>query len=192
MRNLWVNIKDILILWFERPDPVTDIVPPEVIPAPKDTAIQVKTPPTMTNREKVYETAKGLLDQHIIPLTEEIGYGKFGCAASLNFVVKKAIGKEIGGGASTAMMLQALESNKSRFLEIGWNDIKPGDILMYGTGTSKKYPQAHGHVLVCGNTWCMSNSSEDGTWRANYSYVGVRAYFEKVMGFPPRVFRILG
>lgn len=142
------------------------------------------------NGQKLYDTAYSLIGKNLTADDVADGYGVYGCAESVNAVFTKAFGGPIGGGASTALMLRVLASDK-RFEEILLADVLPGDVIIFGTGTSGIYPQAHGHVLIAGKTWCMSNNSENPGWTANYTYPGLKAYFIDAMGFPPRCFRVL-
>jgi len=184
LKTLWQAIVFALTNKKEATQPPPDILPSDLTPPP------MPTPTEKTKGQLLYETAKGLLGQHVIVLDASTKFGVLGCAASVNAIFKKRFGLEIGGGLSTALMLSALK-DKTRFKEVAFSEAEPGDILMYATGTSIKFPQAHGHVLIVGVRWCMSNSSETGTWEANYTREGVKTYFEDTMGFPPRVFRVL-
>lgn len=146
--------------------------------------------PEKTKGQKLYETAKALLGQHVIVLDASNQFGYLGCAQSVNAVVKKALGFEIGGGASTALMYSVLK-DATKYMQVPYDEALPGDIVIDATGTSVKYPQAHGHVGVMGVRWIMSNSSETGTWEANYVKEDWPKYFTNIMGFPTRVYRIL-
>jgi hypothetical protein len=126
--------------------------------------------------------AKSLLGQHLAANNAADGYGKYGCAESLNAVWTRCFGHPIGGGASTALMLQSLK-NTNRFVEIPFMEARPGDIIIAATNTSTKYPAAQGKVNI------MSNSSETTAWTANYTKETWKAYFNNVMGFPTRAFR---
>lgn len=168
----------------------TDILPSDMTPNPmSDADVPIDGPKPEDKRQKLYDTARALLGQRVIPLTELNKFGFLGCAQHLNAVYKRALGVEIGGGASTALMDSALK-DKTRFTQISIEEALPGDIVMYATGTSTKYPQAHGHVLLMGKRWCMANSSESATWEASYTVDGMRSYFEGIMGFPPHVYRV--
>jgi len=152
--------------------------------------ISTSMPTQTANGQLIYTTARSLIGKHVIPLTPETDYGVLGCAASVNAVVKRAIGVEIGGGASTALMLAFL-MNTTRFESVLLADALPGDIIISATGKSTYYPNVHGHVGICGQTWIMSNSSEDGTWEANYTYSMWKAHYGDMLGFPIQVFRVL-
>lgn len=144
----------------------------------------------MTNAEKVYEVAKSLIGQHVIPLDASTEFGKLGCAASVNAVWTKTFGRPIGGGASTAEMLPFLE-DATRFLEVPFSNIEPGCVVICATGTSKRGPSVHGHVSIAGKIQFMSNSSETGTWQANFDRASWIAYYEDYLRFRTRVFKIL-
>ncbi len=139
---------------------------------------------------KIYEYAKSKLGQHVVPLDSENDYGVLGCAESVNAVVEGATGEDVGGGVSTALMLAYL-MNQARFESVLYADVLPGDIVMCATGKSSFFPAMHGHVGIAGKQWIMSNSSEDGTWEANYTYGTWKAHFADQMGFPIQCFRML-
>lgn len=139
------------------------------------------------NGMKLYYKAKSLLGRVLGADNAADQYGAFACAESVNRVAFFAFGVEIGGGVSTAGMLEALE-NKDRFMEV--TDALPGDICMCSTGTSRFGPNLHGHVGIVGNTWNMSNDSETGTWEANYTREMWEASFA-ARGFKTRYFRAL-
>lgn len=147
-------------------------------------------PMQTTNGKRLYDRARSLIGTRVIKLTALTQFGKLGCMASLNAVYKKEFGVEIGGGASTQNALPFLKDT-SRFIEVPVEDSEAGDIWMYATGESTKYPQAHGHVMIKGNEWMMGNSSETGTWEATHTIEGCRSYFEDTMGFPLHCFRVL-
>lgn len=143
-----------------------------------------------TKAEKLYEVAKSLIGTHVITLDASTDFGKLGCAASVNSVYKKAFGVDIGGGASTADMLPFLK-DQTKFEQVTFDQMTPGCIIMCATGTSGIFPTNHGHVGVAGQKWIMSNSSETGTWEANYTIPGWKSYFGDTMGFPILVFKPL-
>lgn len=140
--------------------------------------------------QTLYNVSKSLLGQVVCANDANDGYGMYGCAESVNAVFDKAFGGPIGGGASTALMLQVLETDK-RFKEVEPSQTLPGDIIIFATGTSRLYPQAHGHVLIAGENWDMSNDSETATFEANFTRAGALTYFVSCMGFPERIFRVL-
>src|SRR3990167_7169076 len=59
---------------------------------------------------------------------------EFACAASVNAVVRNAIGEAIGGGASTYNMLKALQYSL-RWRKIKIADAEAGDVVIAATGT---------------------------------------------------------
>lgn len=163
--------------------------PPIKVPVTSNAPITPITIKVMTNSEKVYTVAKGLIGQRLVLDNASDNYGVFGCAESLNAVWTKCFGHPLGGGLSTALMLSALQDT-TRFIEVSFDEAAPGDVIISATGTSTKYPTAHGHVGLMGVRWIMSNSSESGTWEANYVPEGWTQYFAISMGFPTRCFRI--
>lgn len=144
--------------------------------------------PTQTvNGQKLYYTAKSLLGRVLAADNAADGYGMYGCAESVNKVAQIALGRPIGGGASTADMYTALKDT-TRFQEV--STPLAGDICICPTGTSNLGASLHGHVGVVGVTWNMSNDSETATWQANYT----RQMWEQsfaARGFTTHYFRVL-
>lgn len=79
------------------------------------------------NEKKIYDTAFALLDTRVAPFDASTDYGQLGCAATVNIVVEKALGKPIGGGASTEAMYHHLQ-DRSRFEEV--TEPAPGRIII--------------------------------------------------------------
>ena len=133
----------------------------------------------------LYTQAKKAIGEKIAP--PEIH--DVGCAFCVDTVFHRAFGSYIGKGGtpqqSTAQMLVELEASAS-FTEI--SEPRQGCIVMYATGTSSKGPDVHGHVLVMGDTWLMSNNSYTGVFEANYTLATAKAYFQDTKGFTPRYF----
>lgn len=139
------------------------------------------------NGINLYYKAKSLIGKEFVAEDATDGYGTLACAEAVNYIAKKAIGKAIGGGNSTAEMLKAL-LDVSRFRQV--KDPLPGDICMCATGTSSISPNLHGHVGITGYTWYMSMDSETHLLEANYT----REMWEKSFahrGFITIYFRVL-
>ena len=137
-----------------------------------------------SNQKTLYETAKNTLGEKLVG--DE--YEDVGCALAVNEIHRRAFGKEIGGGASTLALYQALMMDKS-FEEV--SEHQAGDIILspttLGNGTIP-----NGHVGICGNHGIMSNTSANGVWTQNYSYAGWTAYYKGRGGFPILYFRKVG
>lgn len=139
--------------------------------------------------KKLYDTAKALLGKVLAADNASDGYGMFGCAESVNKVAQIALGKPIGGAASTAAMFTALH-NTTRFVPIESDKTLPGDICICPTGQSTFGVQLHGHVGIVGNLWNMSNDSETATWEANYKRDSWEPSFA-ARGFTTYYFRVI-
>lgn len=139
----------------------------------------------MTPRQQLYQAAKDCLGLDMIEdPTVDISVG---CAESVNAVFKKAFGREIGGGASTAAMYAVLQKDP-RFKLV--NEPIPGDIIISPTGTSsKKAP--HGHVGLVGYHGIMSNNSMTGTWQEYYTLESWKEYYQDRLGFPVLYFQVI-
>lgn len=137
--------------------------------------------------QKLYATAKGLLGQVLSADNASDDYGMFGCAESVNKVAMRALGKPIGGGASTELMYATLQDT-TRFTKV--SDPLPGDICICPTGSSTLGTNLHGHVGITGINWFMSNDSETATWEANYTRASWEQSFA-ARGFQTDYFRVL-
>jgi hypothetical protein len=105
--------------------------------------------------------------------------GQVGCAAAACMVFEHATGQQLVPGNSmelqTAVMYQSLR-NDPRFVEVGWGNTQPGDLVI--TGRNPATGRA-GHVgyVTTGNR-IISNSSDGfagsapGTIQNNYSFDG--------------------
>lgn len=165
-----------------------DPLPPDPTPTPIIT--QVKPPivmPQTANELKLYTTAKGLLGQVLAADDAADDYGVYGCAESVNAVALRALGKAIGGGASVALMWEALQDT-ARFQKSATP--RPGGICICVTGQSTLGAQLHGHVGIPGITWFMSNDSETATWEANYTQAMWEQSFA-ARGFTTHYFAVL-
>lgn len=152
---------------------------PEIVMAPISTQ-------TM-NGQNLYAMAKSLLGKQLGANNANDGYGAFACAESVNLVAQKALGKPIGGGASTQAMYQAL-LNPARFRSV--LEPLPGDIVISETGSSTINKSWHGHCGIVANYGILSNNSEDGKWSENYTIESWEKSFS-TRGFPTRFFRVL-
>ena len=134
-----------------------------------------------TKSDLLYETAKSLIGQKLVPLNE----AELGCVRSLRVVYKKAFGQELCSTASTKVLLD--------FLEREWKEVKEGqmgDVVIAATGTGNGEVK-NGHVCIVGKTHYMSNTSATGIFEANYKPENFKKWFGKVGGMPVRFFRLL-
>lgn len=137
-----------------------------------------------TNSELLYETAKGCLDTCMVAPNIDI---EVGCASSVNDVHKKCFGYQIGGGASTANLLQTLISSPL-FSEV--TNPMSGDIIISATGSSTlATPPFVGHTGIIGNFGIMSNNSSNGLWQEVYTLQSWEQRYAVEGGYPTRYFR---
>lgn len=118
----------------------------------------------------------------------------YGCASSLNSLNKLAFPHEgeIGGGASTYELLQALIKSVHYFeLSSKFGEPLPGDIIISATGTSTlEDPEVkNGHCGVVGKVQIMSNNSMTGLWDTQFVPETWRTRYEVLAGIPTRYFR---
>lgn len=135
------------------------------------------------NGKKLYLVAK-------TNIGEEIAQNKeLGCAETVNALHLLAFGNEIGGGASTYQLWQALKSRPD-FQEIP--DYEAGAIIISPTGTQPAASRlAHGHVGICGYFQIMSNNSLTGVLDTQWTRSSWEQFFGGYGGFPIYYFRKL-
>lgn len=139
-------------------------------------------------REILYEEAIRCLGRDVSPKENE-----YGCAESVNTIFMFAFGEPIGGGASTALMYQALQDTK-RFKKV----LEPlrGDIVISPTGYSKfkgkKLTIKNGHVgIVSDSNEIMSNDSKTSLWKKNYTWITWEKRYQDKGGYPMDFYRVL-
>jgi hypothetical protein len=135
----------------------------------------------------LYEMAKSCLNTSLVPLGDD---PELGCAISVNALVARVKGHQVGGGTSTYGLLQALVAS-SWFKEV--KEPTFGDIIISATETSTipNTPIAHGHTGVVGKYGIMSNDSSSGLWKENYTLDTWKARYETLGGYPTRFFRLI-
>lgn len=112
----------------------------------------------------------------------------FGCAQTVNSIVEAAIGVTIGGGASTYLMYQCLNSQPTRFIKAA--DPEPGDIVISPSGYSSK-GVPNGHVGIVGRFGVLSNNSVNGLLQEDYTLETWQDFFGVKDGFPVDFFHVL-
>jgi hypothetical protein len=103
-------------------------------------------------------------------------HGRLACAWAVNEVARRALGKPVGGGLSTADMYAVLKSHDSA---VNMTNIRGGEIVISPTtGTHV------GHVGIVGpkgrtikDTKIYSNSSSLREFEQNYTIASWKAYF---------------
>lgn len=141
----------------------------------------------MTNQEKLYSVALASIGRDMSPA--DIAPDSLACAESLNGVFKAAFGSPIGTGAaltSTKALYQHMLTD-SRLQQVTMP--QAGDIVISPTGYSSK-GSTHGHTGIWGNHDVMSNDSNTGVWRDNYTHAAWYNVFHSTLGFPVLFFRV--
>lgn len=114
---------------------------------------------------------------------------EYGCADSVNQIALRALGRPIGGGASTNLMYASLRSSL-RFLKV--TVPQPGDIIISPTGYGGAGGIANGHVgIVCEGGKIMSNNSNTGLWEENYTLASWRDRYWLRGGYPVLFYRVI-
>lgn len=155
--------------------------------APAVLPVTIKPMP-QTKAEQLYQTAKNCLGIDMSPA--DIAPDSLACAESLNGVFFKAFGTHLGTGAALTSTL-ALYKEMSLDTRLQKVDTPiAGDIIISPTGLSTKH-SPHGHCGIWGNFDVMSNDSDTGKWKDNYTHEAWYNVFSKELGFPIYFFRVL-
>lgn len=111
----------------------------------------------------------------------------YACAETVNLVHKQAFGEEIGGGASTWLLWEALK-NSTNFVRVSEPDA--GDIIISPTGTQTRKALKNGHAgIFTSSEVIASNDSRSGLFLENYSLRSWRQYYGDKGGFPLFIYR---
>ena len=130
---------------------------------------------------RIYQVGKLYLDLDISEKENELG-----CAEAVNFLFKRALGEEVGGGISTYKMYLSLKGN-DKFKQV--SEPKEGDIIIsptgYGNGKLK-----NGHVGIVGKqATILSSSSATGRFEENYTLDSWGLIYGTGGGYPIKFFR---
>ena len=113
-------------------------------------------------------------------------YIDLGCAEEVNAVIQLVLGFQIGGGASTYLMYQALK-DKKRFLKIS----QPigGDVVISPTGYGNG--KISGHVGIYVGDKIMSNDSKTGKFVKNFTLQSWKNRYVVIGNLPMEYYRII-
>ena len=142
--------------------------------------------PTGTS-EDIYRMAKSLLGKKVRTVSKELA-----CANCINIIVKKAIGKEIGGGSSTWRMYNEIRKEKL-FIEV--KEPRKGDIILSPTGFQTNFKDgkpiiSNGHVGILGEYKIYSNDSNTGLLSDKWTIKKWKQYYGILGGFPIEYYRL--
>jgi hypothetical protein len=143
------------------------------------------------NGNKLYLTAKSLLGRDASP--QDTAPDSLGCADTVNKLVEAATGSPIERRLiSTYRMYQLLKQEKHRFQIVPQGEMLPGDIIISPTGYGNARALAHGHCGIIGeNEKILSNSSETGLLRENYTMTSWRKIYAETGEYPIIIFRLI-
>lgn len=114
---------------------------------------------------------EGNLSSRNVPGTD---HGNLACAWAVNYVVRDAIGRPVGGGLSTANMYEALVDGRGT--QIGQDGATPGSIII-----SPRRGSVAGHVGIVGaGGRVYSNSSARALWVQNYTFSSWRRRYVEI------------
>lgn len=137
--------------------------------------------------QRLYEAAKGYLGQDLTPgdkIPDTVA-----CVAQFQELHTRVFGRHVGSGAALyncRYLRDALRIDPD-FEAIAWEDVKPGDVVVFASGESPIIK--HGHVFIVGKVNWMSNNSETGEWDAHKIKTNVIDYYMRYARFTPHVFR---
>lgn len=148
--------------------------------------LQAELDAIQSSRDKIYKAALAALGTDASP--SDLAPDELGCAETVNAIVKKALGYEVGGTLSTNLMYKALLTS-SKFIKV--DQALPGDIIISPTGYGNG-KLSNGHVAIAGeNDTIMSNSSATGTFESNYTQKTWDARYVTKGGYPKAFFRAI-
>jgi hypothetical protein len=132
-------------------------------------------------RLAIFKIAKASLGIDISPL--DVISDDLGCAESVSWVLKKAIGFPLITG--TWSLLEYLKKD-NRFEQI--TESETGCIIISATGTGNG--KIRGHVGIVGENKIMSSDSLDGIWKENYTSLTWKERYGQQGGMPIYLFRL--
>ena len=136
----------------------------------------------LEERLAIYRIAHASLGIDISPL--DAVNDELGCAESVSWVLKKAIGFPIITGTWT---LNKYLSEDPRFEKV--YEPEPGIVIISPTGTGNG--SISGHTGICGeNDNIMSSDSSDGIWKLNFTQYSWVSRYGKWGGFPIIYYRL--
>lgn len=144
--------------------------------------------PVETNKEKLYRFAKAALGTDASPY--DLASDEYGCADSVNQLFLKAFGRPIAvPGVSTLQLYDVMRSDP-RFQEVYEGDF--GDIVISPTTYGHNPAMPNGHVGICAkfDGGIMSNDSNTGLWRENFTKTSWHARYADKGGYPIKYFRV--
>lgn len=158
------------------------VIPATVVATPIPMSIA-----PISNAQKLVAEAKACLGQE---LWQGTGVDPtVACAISVNKVYEKVFGVQIGGGASTHDLYQALLRHPGFKITTTY---APGCIIISPTGWGSNPQYPNGHVGIVCNFGICANYSPTGKWSEIYtSYEAWVAQFGTIEDYPTFLFQCL-
>lgn len=180
--RLFNFLKDITYKPVQMPEEEPVITPD---PEPVETPIEKLKPMPLTPSERLYNIAKSQLGVDASP--RDLADDELACAETVNTLYEKAFGHKICvPGLSTTQLYKEMSANTGKFRKIilsrnsptkkGWIIISPTN---YGNGRL-----ANGHTGIIGNYGILSNDSESGLLKENYTLNSWFDRYYNIGGFP--------
>lgn len=138
------------------------------------------------NSHIIYDTAKGLLGQHIT-LNDNVPKD-VGCAEAVSYVLKKSgVNIPNGGIAGTSTLCDFLQ-HSSVFKEVFNYEIGAVIVSPTGSGNGK----IEGHTGICAIYGILSNDSSTGLFSEQWNIQNWKQYYNVYGGLSVRYFAYIG
>lgn len=177
MKIFFQRLADLFEQWIEKWSWNTPVVTP---PLPQPPVIVIN------NRERLYDRAFKNIGTDVTP--DDVIPDEYDCADTVNKIHEEEFGDQIGGGASTTKLYQAIQK-RADFQKVELP--LPGDIVISPTGYGNGR-LSNGHVGICAkNEVIMSNNSYTGKLDTAYTLATWKIRYVDTGGFPMDYFRKL-
>jgi hypothetical protein len=146
----------------------------------------VQAPQTSANALKLYTEAKDCLGSHIT--LDAAVPAALGCAEAVSYCLYytnksvPAIGLQ-----GTMALYKWMLTHSDLFVQTTTPTV--GTIIVSPTGMGKNSTD-HGHTGICGEYGILSNESQSGLFREQWTLEAWQAYYVKALGFPVFFFNL--
>ena len=135
-----------------------------------------------SNQGAIFVEALNSLGEDVSPI-----YNELGCVETINTIVQRATGSQVGGGASSYNMYNVLMQSPTKWKQVKYP--QAGDIVISPTGYGNGN-LSNGHVGIVGiNSKIMSNNSSNSLLEENYTITKWANRYVGIGGFPMKYFR---
>lgn len=140
---------------------------------------------SFTRSERLHKEAVSALGTDVSP--RDIAPDTLGCAESVSNLIQRIIGDFPIITGTWSLMNKFIHDD--RFSAV-FGTPEPGDIIICATGTGNGVIK-NGHVgIMNSGTTIMSNDSESGLWKENFTLEHWNSYFRDKGGFKVHIYRL--